>query len=247
MPFNPETEKFYRDPSTIIDSGPGADTVKQGFEDRVEIAVNNLVEDLNLLKTEGMIGVGVPATETARGIARVATAEEVKNGVTGINGPAFVTPEQYKANYPTAKNIPFDPEPSELTATNTQAAIDEAVIEIPKRTPRGRQWKSSPLAWQTGVNATIPTGLNLSQSDIDGCLVVFDAKMKVAYGPFLVGSIFRNILSVGQTGGVFITSPITVSSIDSNNINVTWPITGVAYGSTYLNPTQLDIIIRIIY
>ena len=92
--YNPETEKFIRDPATIIDSSAGGDTVKQGFEDRTEPALGGIVDAFNLLKTEGMIGVGVPATETARGIGRVATKAEVASGVTGVNGPAFVNPEQ---------------------------------------------------------------------------------------------------------------------------------------------------------
>lgn len=92
--YNPETEKFIRDPATIIDSSAGGDTVKQGFEDRTEPALEGIVSAFNLLKTDGMIGVGVPATETARGISRVATKAEARSGVTGINGPAFVSPEQ---------------------------------------------------------------------------------------------------------------------------------------------------------
>ena len=92
--YNPETEKFIRDPATIIDSSAGGDTVKQGFEDRTEPALEGIVSAFNLLKTNGMIGVGVPATETARGISRMATKEEVASGVTGVNGPAFVNPEQ---------------------------------------------------------------------------------------------------------------------------------------------------------
>ena len=92
--YNPETEKFIRDPATIIDSSAGGDTVKQGFEDRTEPALEGIVSAFNLLKTYGMIGVGVPATEKARGISRVATKAEVASGVTGVNGPAFVNPEQ---------------------------------------------------------------------------------------------------------------------------------------------------------
>ena len=92
--YNPETEKFIRDPATIIDSSAGGDTVKQGFEDRTEPALEGIVSAFNLLKTEGMIGVGVPATETARGISRMATKTEASSGIMGINGPAFVTPAQ---------------------------------------------------------------------------------------------------------------------------------------------------------
>ena len=91
--YNPETEKFIRDPATIIDSSAGGDTVKQGFEDRTEPALEGIVSAFNLLKTYGMIGVGVPATEKARGISREATQEQVDAGVTGDNGPAFVNPE----------------------------------------------------------------------------------------------------------------------------------------------------------
>ena len=43
-----------------------------------------------------MIGVGIPATETTRGISRKATLAEIQSGVVGANGPAFVDPVNHK-------------------------------------------------------------------------------------------------------------------------------------------------------
>lgn len=93
MPYNPEKEIFEQSKSTIVDSTPDGDSVRQGFDDRLTPAMTGVYNDLNLLKVNGMIGVGIPATETARGIGRVATAAEVEARETGVNGPAWVTPE----------------------------------------------------------------------------------------------------------------------------------------------------------
>lgn len=75
MPYNPETEEFYQAPATIVDSTPDGDTVQEGFDDRLTPAMAGLYADLNLLKADGMISVGIPATTTSRGIARVATLD----------------------------------------------------------------------------------------------------------------------------------------------------------------------------
>lgn len=96
MPYNPETEEFYQNPSTVVDSTPDGDSVKEGFDDRLSPAMTQVYEDINLLKATGMIGVGIPATTTGRGISRIADDSEATSGVTGANGPAFITPEQLR-------------------------------------------------------------------------------------------------------------------------------------------------------
>ena len=71
MPYNSETETFYQAPATVVDSTPDGDTVQEGFDDRLTPAMAGLYADLNLLKADGMISVGIPATTTARGILNV--------------------------------------------------------------------------------------------------------------------------------------------------------------------------------
>lgn len=90
MPYNPETEEFYQDPATIVDSTPDGDTVQEGFDDRLTPAMAGVYTDLNLLKENGMIGVGIPATTTSRGIARVATLADMEPGAIIENGPAVL-------------------------------------------------------------------------------------------------------------------------------------------------------------
>lgn len=90
MPYNPETEQFFQAPATIVDSTPDGDTVQEGFDDRLTPAMAGVYTDLNLLKGAGMIGVGIPATTTARGIGRVATAADMAPGAEVENGPAFL-------------------------------------------------------------------------------------------------------------------------------------------------------------
>ena len=89
MPYNSETETFYQAPATVVDSTPDGDTVQEGFDDRLTPAMAGLYADLNLLKADGMISVGIPATTTARGIGRVATSDDLVDGATINNGPAF--------------------------------------------------------------------------------------------------------------------------------------------------------------
>lgn len=101
MPFDPSTEKFYQSPSTIVDSTPDGDTVQEGFDIRNTPAITQIYDDLNLLKTDGMIVIGGPATETSRGIARIATQEEVNAGKTGAIGPAFLEVEKFVASLTT--------------------------------------------------------------------------------------------------------------------------------------------------
>lgn len=90
MPYNSETETFYQAPATVVDSTPDGDTVQEGFDDRLTPAMAGLYADLNLLKADGMISVGIPATTTARGIGRVATSDDLVDGATINNGPAFL-------------------------------------------------------------------------------------------------------------------------------------------------------------
>lgn len=90
MPYNSETETFYQSPATVVDSTPDGDTVQEGFDDRLTPAMAGLYADLNLLKADGMISVGIPATTTSRGIARVATLADMEPGAEVENGPAFL-------------------------------------------------------------------------------------------------------------------------------------------------------------
>lgn len=90
MPYNPETEQFFQAPATIVDSTPDGDTVQEGFDDRLTPAMAGVYTDLNLLKENGMIGVGIPATTTSRGIGRVATLADMEPGATINDGPAFL-------------------------------------------------------------------------------------------------------------------------------------------------------------
>lgn len=90
MPYNPETEQFFQAPATIVDSTPDGDTVQEGFDDRLTPAMAGVYTDLNLLKENGMIGVGIPATTTSRGIGRVATLADMEPGAVVENGPAVI-------------------------------------------------------------------------------------------------------------------------------------------------------------
>lgn len=90
MPYNPETEEFYQATATIVDSTPDGDTVLEGFDDRLTPAMAGVYTDLNLLKENGMIGVGIPATTTSRGIGRVATLADMEPDAVVENGPAFL-------------------------------------------------------------------------------------------------------------------------------------------------------------
>ena len=91
MPYNSETETFYQAPATVVDSTPDGDTVQEGFDDRLTPALAGVYADFNLLKADGMISVGIPATTTARGIGRVATSADLVDGATITNGPAFLS------------------------------------------------------------------------------------------------------------------------------------------------------------
>lgn len=90
MPYNSETETFYQAPATVVDSTPDGDTVQEGFDDRLTPALAGVYADFNLLKADGMISVGIPATTTSRGIGRVATLADMEPGATINNGPAFL-------------------------------------------------------------------------------------------------------------------------------------------------------------
>lgn len=90
MPYNSETETFYQAPATVVDSTPDGDTVQEGFDDRLTPAMAGVYTDLNLLKENGMIGVGIPATTTARGYGRVVLLSDMAPGAEITNGPALV-------------------------------------------------------------------------------------------------------------------------------------------------------------
>ena len=244
--YNPETEKFIRDPATIIDSSAGGDTVKQGFEDRTEPALEGIVSAFNLLKTDGMIGVGVPATETARGIARVATSDEVKNGVTGINGPAFVSPEQYKANN-IAKDITFDPVPSGLTATDTQGAIEEAY----RTALKGSRWyPTAYMSWVRSGLTTITHNLNMSVEEQERFEVRCDAKFIAAHAGWSIGDIIRG--STPASDGFSMN--LELRDIGPNRFVVRWPQSGflavnkdTGATATYLLPGVVQISLKVGY
>ena len=107
MPYNPETEEFYQAPSTIVDSTPDGDTVQEGFDDRLTPAMAGVYTDLNLLKENGMIGVGIPATTTSRGISRVATEDEMRSNAPPENGPACLAAGTFQFTpTPTAHAVP---------------------------------------------------------------------------------------------------------------------------------------------
>jgi hypothetical protein len=107
MPYNSETETFYQAAATVVDSTPDGDTVQEGFDDRLTPAMAGLYADLNLLKADGMISVGIPATTTARGIGRVATQADMIPGAEVAHGPAFLDATSVKITaIPTASTIP---------------------------------------------------------------------------------------------------------------------------------------------
>ena len=105
MPYNSETETFYQAPATVVDSTPDGDTVQEGFDDRLTPALAGVYADFNLLKADGMISVGIPATTTARGIGRVATAADAAPGSTITNGPAFLDAATWKVSATPAAGI----------------------------------------------------------------------------------------------------------------------------------------------
>lgn len=106
MPYNSETETFYQAPATVVDSTPDGDTVREGFDDRLTPALAGVYADFNLLKADGMISVGIPATTTARGIGRVATGADLVDGATINNGPAFLAAGVNTSVAPAAGKIP---------------------------------------------------------------------------------------------------------------------------------------------
>ena len=201
--YNPETEKFIRDPATIIDSSAYGDTVKQGLEDRTEPALEGIVSAFNFLKNDGMIGAGVPATETARGISRVATLEQAKSGVTGDNGPAFINPETLKKAL-TASDIAFDNTAGEgeepvFEATNVQLALNESVINAPTWS-FNRHVASSPMTWVANTPLTWAHNLNLTQAQIDRMRFRVDALITAAAASgidaSMVGKIFTGAFAI---------------------------------------------------
>lgn len=107
MPYNSETETFYQAPATVVDSTPDGDTVQEGFDDRLTPALTAIYDDLNLLKADGMISVGIPATTTARGIGRVATSADLVDGATITNGPAFLAAGVHTSVAAAAGKIPI--------------------------------------------------------------------------------------------------------------------------------------------
>ena len=225
--YNPETEKFIRDPATIIDSSAGGDTVKQGFEDRTEPALEGIVAAFNFLKNDGMIGAGVPATETARGISRVATLEQAKSGVTGDNGPAFINPETLKKAL-TASDIAFDNTAGEgeepvFEATNVQLALNESVINAPTWS-FNRHVASSPMTWVANTPLTWAHNLNLTQAQIDRMRFRTDALITAANSAAgidatMVGRVLTEVLSRYDGDNVYY-HPLTPIEISANSLTV---------------------------
>lgn len=129
MPYNSETETFYQAPATVVDSTPDGDTVQEGFDDRLTPALAGVYADFNLLKADGMISVGIPATTTARGIGRVAA---VADEDTIVNGPAFLAAgtdgalkQAVRAKYMTTGNFDLV-NPGTYICDNTAGGITNA-------------------------------------------------------------------------------------------------------------------------
>lgn len=106
MPYNFETETFYQAPATVVDSTPDGDTVQEGFDDRLTPALAGVYADFNLLKADGMISVGIPATTTAWGIVRVATNDDLVDGAPITNGAAFLAAGVHTSVAAAAGKIP---------------------------------------------------------------------------------------------------------------------------------------------
>ena len=123
MPYNSETETFYQAPATVVDSTPDGDTVQEGFDDRLTPALTALYDDLNLLKADGMISVGIPATTTARGIGRVATSADLVDGATINNGPAFLAAGVHTSVAAAAGKVPVADSNGKLDAWVSQQKI----------------------------------------------------------------------------------------------------------------------------
>lgn len=138
MPYNSETETFYQAPATVVDSTPDGDTVQEGFDDRLTPALAGIYADFNLLKADGMISVGIPATTTARGIGRVATSADLVDGATINNGPAFLAAGVHTSVAAAAGKIPVtDPDGSvnnlcgaRYATCSTAAATTAKVADI---------------------------------------------------------------------------------------------------------------------
>ena len=162
MPYNSETETFYQAPATVVDSTPDGDTVQEGFDDRLTPAMAGLYADLNLLKADGMISVGIPATTTARGIGRVATSADLVDGATITNGPAFlaagdewrfVVGEFYYFRHPTLKSG-MQPAQGGLI---TNAATQYPQIWAYLQTTDGQLLCKTEAQWQAMTTATWAT------------------------------------------------------------------------------------------
>lgn len=123
MPYNSETETFFQAPATVVDSTPDGDTVQEGFDDRLTPALTALYDDLNLLKADGMISVGIPATTTARGIGRVATSADLVDGATINNGPAFLAAGVHTSVAAAAGKVPVADSNGKLDAWVTETPI----------------------------------------------------------------------------------------------------------------------------
>ena len=120
MPYNSETETFYQAPATVVDSTPDGDTVQEGFDDRLTPALAGVYADFNLLKADGMISVGIPATTTARGIGRVATSDDLVDGATINNGPAFLASGVHTSVAAAAGKVPVADNNGKLDAWVSQ-------------------------------------------------------------------------------------------------------------------------------
>jgi len=159
MPYNPLTELFYQSPDTLVDPTPGGDSVRVGFENRNSPAIAQLYNDLNLLKTDGMIVPGIVATEQWRGISRIATWAEVRDGVTGPLGPAFITPELLRYSIDSMNDtVPRIISPDyDQTIYAQSASVTISPMFLLGKEIAGKQIQLSPyanfsaLAWDSGT------------------------------------------------------------------------------------------------
>ena len=163
MPYNSETETFYQAPAPVVDSTPDGDTVQEGFDDRLTPALTALYDDLNLLKADGMISVGIPATTTARGIGRVATSADLVDGATITNGPAFLAAGVHTSVTAAAGKVPVADSNGNLDAwvsqqTQFTTCATAAATAAKEATLTGFSLVKGARVFVTFANANTATG-----------------------------------------------------------------------------------------
>lgn len=186
MPYNSETETFYQAPATVVDSTPDGDTVQEGFDDRLTPALAGVYADFNLLKADGMISVGIPATTTARGIGRVATSADLVDGATINNGPAFLAAgseaerlllrvtekydvgEFYYFRHPTLKTGFAAAQGGLISGVYQGKNITEYPIWAYLQTAEGKLLCKTEAQWQAMTTATWHTNADGSKVGWDG-------------------------------------------------------------------------------